>query len=31
MTLCSLPATGVTVMTAPSSVGLSFTSPAETL
>ncbi|KAJ5986304.1 hypothetical protein N7451_010669 [Penicillium sp. IBT 35674x] len=29
-TLCSLPATGVTVVTAPSSVGLSYTEPSET-
>ncbi|KAJ5552387.1 hypothetical protein N7494_001765 [Penicillium frequentans] len=28
--LCSLPATGVTVVTAPSSVGLSYTEPSET-
>lgn len=29
--LCSLPATGVTVVTAPSYVGLSYTEPSETL
>ncbi|KAJ5626084.1 hypothetical protein N7510_002393 [Penicillium lagena] len=29
-TLCSLPATGVTVVTAPSSIGLSYTEPSET-
>lgn len=30
-TLCSLPATGVAVVTGPSYVGLSYTEPSETL